>query len=371
MRWEQTELSERAHADQPHSTSSVHPPTANKILDIQSKYEYSRREERTETSFFNLPIERVHRIMASKQRGGMSATPRLGMKRGSPTNGDLSQALQLLDEETMSQACSLLLSQRDYGIGDDAVKVDETPGKDTITTNGETDYDKLLAIYAKCRDIALKVEQQIPAMSLPNLSTSAPPPTLATTPSARAAAKKAHLLNAMSPPRRMSMKQKMGRAASIKLGAGGLEMTSKAGVISRTGKAVVGGPNMVIRPISLKREASDSSIASSSSASSRVSGNKKARLSSGTSNNSSAATSSEGKKAAAPPPAALNFLQALNNQQKEKEEEVAPTPEVDDDEEVTTPSGGRASRSRAAKKSAPVIDKSENKGKRSSPRTRL
>lgn len=159
----------------------------------------------------------------------------------------------------------------------------------------------------------------MPAVILPNLSTSAPPPTSATTPSARAAAKKAHLLNAMSPPQRMStMKQKMGRTASMKLGPGGLEMISKAGVISRTGKAVGSGPNNMARLTSLKREPSDSLITSSNSASSRMSGNKKARLSSGSANSNTGATSAEGKKAAVPPPAALNFLQALNNQQKEQ-----------------------------------------------------
>lgn len=338
--------------------------------------------------------------MSSNKRGGVSATPRLGMKRGSPSNGDFSQALQQLDEDTMSQACSLLLSERDYNASDD-------------TNNGESDYDKLVAIFVKCRDAALKVEQQMPIAPLPNLAggMAAPPATSATTPSARAAAKKAHLMNAMSPPRRMSLKQKMAaRSLNPKniMGSSDSHKGSSATGMHRTGKLVVGGPITAAggsaRP-PLKREPSDSSIASSSSASSRASTNhKKARItSSNTSNN--APFPPEGKKAAAPPQAALNFLQALNSQQKKEKREkrtaAASTPKAPAKaqtkapakapakaptkaptkaspkvvEEPPPPPTGRMSRARAAKNAsannatAAAAAKPETR-KRTSPRTR-
>jgi len=284
-------------------------------------------------------------------------TPRLGMRRSSPTNGDLSQALQLLDEETMSQACSLLISEHDYG--------------DDVNKNGNgcdgADYDKLLTIFVKCRDAALKVEQQMPTMPLPNLlssTTTIPPPTSATTPSARAAAKKAHLMNAMSPPRRIH--QKMARINKV-IGESSNNKASSGN--HRAGKTTAGGPAGTSSRPSLKREPSDSSIASSSSTSSRASVNKKARTST-----NSAPPPSEGKKAAAPPQAALNFLQALNSQKKENRE-VAPAPSATGDKSNDS-SAGRTPRARAAKhnsgnsNSSTTTNKPPTKGKRSSPRTR-
>jgi hypothetical protein len=106
-----------------------------------------------------------------------TSQPRVGMKRSSPTNRtDLSVALQTFNKDTMVQACSLLLSERDYQEG---------------AVDAESDYDVLVSIFVRCKDAARIVEQQatfVP-MKLPPLHQTAPPPTSTTiTPSARAAA---------------------------------------------------------------------------------------------------------------------------------------------------------------------------------------
>jgi hypothetical protein len=264
-------------------------------------------------------------------RGGIVATPRLGMKRNSPTNAtDFSLALQTLDEERMAQACSLLLSERDYQ--DDTVE-------------GESDYSKLLVIYDKCRDAALVVDKRTSMMNagMPSLTLLGPPPTSATmTPSDRAAANAARglkaqgHLNSMSPPqRRMSLAQiaRNGAAASGRV-------------------KVVGGPT---RPI-MKRETSDASLASLDSKSGRTSA-KKARVQPGAPSEGKKAPS-EGKKAAAPPPEALNFLQALNNQQKKRDRDAIPSPIEE----------SRTNHARAVKTAKPQSTKPQ--GKRSSPRTK-
>jgi hypothetical protein len=263
----------------------------------------------------------------SKRSGSVSA-PRLAMKRNSPTSGnDLSVAIQTLDEDTMIQACSLLLSERDYQ--DDVVEE-------------ESDYSKLITLFVKCNDAGRVVERhaaQHAPSGLPSLNASIPPPTSATmTPSARAAAAAARSvkvqgqLNSMKPPRRMPMAQ-----------------------MSRPGPGVAasrmkGAPSAPLRP-TLKRVPSDSSLASITSTSSNRSAAKKTRLLTG------AALPDTNSKGTAPPPEALNFLQALNNQHTMQEEDSVPLPTLEIEE----------SNARAAKTDSSIKPQI---GKRHSPRKR-
>jgi hypothetical protein len=261
------------------------------------------------------------------KRGGIASGPRLAMKQNSPTSGnDLSAAIQTLDEDTMLQACSLLLSERDYQ--DDVVEE-------------ESDYSKLIALFVKCNDAARVVERhaaQHTPSGLPSLNASIPPPTSATiTPSARAAAAAARPvkaqghLNSMNPPRRMSAMAPMARP----------------GVAASRMK---GAPSANQRP-TLKRVPSDSSLASITSTSSNRSAAKKARLLPGT------ALPDTNNKGTAPPPEALNFLQALNNQHTAQEDDNIPVPT-----EETEESNTRAAKTDTSIKVQP--------GKRHSPRKR-
>lgn len=200
-----------------------------------------------------------------------STTPRLAMKqRASAAEAlEYKTALQVLDEETMKKACSLLLSEADYQQGGNP--------------NGSSDYEKLLAIFTKCNQAAKIVERHAPSTKpsdFPSLqnTTIAPPSTFAQTPRSAAAAnmKKA----AMHPPvpRRVSLAQMAARTGRMK------------------------------RP-ALTRETSDSSAASSAStnSASKHNSNKKQR----TSSSHNQQQSNDGE---APPQEALDFLQALNNQ---------------------------------------------------------
>lgn len=250
-----------------------------------------------------------------------TSQPRVGMKRSSPTNGtDLSVALQTFNEDTMVQACSLLLSERDYQEG---------------AVDGESDCDALVSIFVKCKDAARIVEQQatfVP-MKLPPLHQTAPPPTSTTiTPSARAAASAVRTLkaqghlNSMNPPKRMSLAQ-----------------------LARTGARVKASIVPPQRPL-MKREPSDSSLTSMNSASSRSSA-KKARVQSVV----GGITAEIRSASVPPPPEALSFLQALNNQQTKEEDEIpSPTEE------------SRALRTRTAKVTASMAPP----GQRASPRKR-
>lgn len=251
-----------------------------------------------------------------------TSQPRVGMKRSSPTNGtDLSLALQTFNEDTMVQACSLLLSERDYQEG---------------AVEGESDYDALVTIFLKCKDASRIVEQQAAfmPMKLPPLHQTAPPPTSATiTPSARAAASAVRTLkaqghlNSMNPPKRMSLAQ-----------------------LARTGTRVKTNLVPPPRPL-MKREPSDSSLTSMNSTSSRSSA-KKARVQTVV-----GGITAEIKSASVPPPPeALSFLQALNNQQTKDEDDEIPSPTEE----------SRATRTRSAK----VTGNMPPPGQRASPRKR-
>jgi hypothetical protein len=251
-----------------------------------------------------------------------TSQPRVGMKRNSPTNGtDLSVALQTFNEETMVQACSLLLSERDYQ--EDAVEE-------------ESDYAALVSIFVKCKDAARIVEQQATflPMKLPPLYQSAPPPTpAAITPSARAAASAARTLkaqghlNSMNPPRRMSLAQ-----------------------MARTGARAKGTLVPHQKPV-MKRVPSDSSLTSMNSASSRSSA-KKSRVQPVVGVTAAAIKS----ESAVPPPEALQLLQALNNQQAKQEDDEIPSPTEE----------SKTARSRTAK----VTSKKPPPGQRVSSRKR-
>lgn len=281
------------------------------------------------------------------KRAGLFATPRVGMKRSSPTgSSDLSLSLQTLDEDTMTQACSLLLSERDYQ--DDSGE-------------GPSDYDKLVTIFVKCRDAAISIERQVSAMPSGMPALPIPSSASATTPSARLAAKKKaqSVLNTMSPPRRMSLAQ-LARAGPGPAGVG------------RGKLAPVGGKLAPASRPTLKRETSDSSIASVASVASVGStSSRPAAKKQRTQSTHNQTFEQGGRKATAPPPEALNFLQALNSQQKQKKKEKQKKEEKQQKQKEREPSPsppeeGRTSHARAAK-SASI---SKPQGKRSSPRKR-
>jgi hypothetical protein len=67
---------------------------------------------------------------------------------------EYAEALRVLNDETMSQACALLLSERDYEEHD-----------------GKSDYEELLALYGKCRNAAAVIKREAPAelLSVPTM----------------------------------------------------------------------------------------------------------------------------------------------------------------------------------------------------------
>jgi hypothetical protein len=77
--------------------------------------------------------------------GHQSLAPRMAVKIPVVT-AEYTEALRVLNDETMSQACALLLSERDY----------EEPA-------GKSDHEELLALYAKCRNAAAVIKREAPA----------------------------------------------------------------------------------------------------------------------------------------------------------------------------------------------------------------
>ena len=231
----------------------------------------------------------------------------------------------------MSRACMLVLSENDYRQEKKADNKEKPPpsapsSSSASSTNTGNDMAKLMALYTKCRSAASLVQAK--AIDLASFSMSSGgggisgsgsgPPGVRAQQTARPLMKKA-----MHPPRRGSLAH-LART-------GGATATTGGG---RSAKAMA----QTGRP-ALKREPSDSSLASMASVSSTSSGvrgpNKKQRLpgnigvahkssanigstsSGGNTSNTTGgnADAAGGKKGKSPPPEALSFLQALNSQE--------------------------------------------------------
>lgn len=230
-------------------------------------------------------------------------------KRSSPVS-DYSAAVAVLNEDNMTQACALLLSEKDY----ESNQMEE-----------ESDYQKLLKLFEQCQEASKIIEKRAPT-SLPTLAQKQQQHQRGPPIAARAQAVPLKpKVKAMVPPRRTSMPS---RATAKKAGP---PAHSFAPPPSRK----------------LKRDTSNSSSASTSSVGSGRSA-KKSRLSPPTINNQDA----DGG-AVAPPPEAMSFLAALNSQggkprkpQRLEEKETPTKPK----ELPTSVSGSRRQPSRSSRK---------------------
>jgi len=183
-------------------------------------------------------------------------------------------AVNILSEATMLEACSLALYDKDYEKGRDA-------------DDAKSDLRKLLDLEKKCRQAAKVVKKEaIPAPSMM-------PPTMPTMPAARvnvAAVKKATT----------GMSSVMGNAPKALVGK-----TAVAGQgISAVRRGSTGGsrPNMPVKRTMVQPKGAQRAESDDSSLGSDHHANKKARI------------GNEGGDA--PPPSALTFLKKLNQERE-------------------------------------------------------
>lgn len=209
--------------------------------------------------------------------GGGAPRGEPNRKRASPTSSsndpEYSAAVGVLNEQTMSEACALLLSDN---------------------PDNQGDYEQLLEILEKCKTACKVVEKHAPAVAMPMLPTQ--PQQRGPHPASRTQALPSKpKAKTMVPPRRTSM---------------GVRPAAKKG------GALPGAPShpLFAPPSARKihRETSDSSFASNSSSGSGRS-TKKPRISPPTSE--------------APPPSAMSFLAALNSQRNQTEERASESKE--------------------------------------------
>lgn len=197
--------------------------------------------------------------------GGSGGFRGEGIKRTSPTpDAEYLAAVAILNEETMSDACALLLSENDSG----------------------DDYHKLLNIFTKCEAASKVVEKKAPSV-LPTLPPQAP-----------------QRAPQIAPPRSqpISLKPKSKHVAPRRMSISARPPAKQPGHGKRS------FPHPVSR--TLNRETSDSSFTSTASGGSARS-SKRARL--------SPTGEDTGGVAAKPPTAAMSFLAALNKQDKKDE----------------------------------------------------
>jgi hypothetical protein len=210
--------------------------------------------------------------IAKTTKSGSNFTP--PGRPGPQKSAEYTDALSTLSEATMSEACGLLLSEKDYEDG----KTGEQVGSDQA---------KLAELLGKCQSANRLIQRHaasVPAM--PVQPQHRPPP-----PAVRGQAKPLKPLQGgktMLPPRRSAM---MARSRTTGNPAKQLPVRSDRSM--------------------LQRETSESSIASTASTGSAKSA-KKPRLS---------PPNGEGS-AQAPPPSALNFLKALNKAEASKDGKV-------------------------------------------------
>ena len=209
------------------------------------------------------------------------------------------EAMQIMTERNMSQACEWLLSERDYD--------DETNGKNNSINDGDestdssgekSDQTKLLEFFGRCQHAMKAIEKQVANTPLSPVLPSAP----SLAPSSRVGG-----VGAQSRGSLPKLKQKAGgvMAGSSKQGVIPMRARTTANhMMNRTAATGGGGQPQSAMKRGMEREASLSSLGDEGSVSSsgdNVS-NKKARLSPPTT----------GKDVKAPPPSALNFLAKLN-----------------------------------------------------------
>ena len=97
--------------------------------------------------------------------GGMAA-PRFNLKPAAAVSVEYLEALKVLSDETMSKACELLLSDRDY----------QPDGETTTTvTDQRSDLDQLHEIYSMCCKSAKIIEREAVATTLPSLPNASVP----------------------------------------------------------------------------------------------------------------------------------------------------------------------------------------------------
>mmetsp|Transcript_31705 Transcript_31705/g.47058 ORF Transcript_31705/g.47058 Transcript_31705/m.47058 type:complete len:254 (-) Transcript_31705:513-1274(-) len=226
--------------------------------------------------------------------GGSAPTPTLSMKRQSPTvsaaPSHYTSAIATLGDVTMNQACTLLLSERDYS--------------DNKTDDGiKTDMEKMVALYNKAAAAVAVVDEYVDSMpTAPQLvpSSSRAAPVSSGASSSRSL--KPQGGKVMQPPRRTSLAQLAHRGRGT------------------TGPAAV-------RP-TVSRQASDSSASSTTSNNSRTNSSKKQRLNPGSQQD-------HGRRN--PPQSAVAFLQALNSKSKSGGSGTTPAPSSEDAATSTSP----------------------------------
>jgi hypothetical protein len=232
------------------------------------------------------------------------------VKRSSPIHNDAeyTAAVAVLNEANMSQACELLLSEKDYDSDQ--------------RENHESDHQKLLQLFSKCEAACKTIQQRAPAVLLPTLQRGPAP-------AARAEAKPLiPKIKTMLPPRRGALMTQTSRLA-LKI-------------------APLPSSSMPPPTRKLQHEASDSSLDGSIGSGRSA---KKARLSPPT-----LGAPSAGGKVLAPPPAAMSFLAALNAQQQKKQEEKEAESSEEEDPPPKTrslsppPAGNRKQPRRSARK---------------------
>ena len=212
-------------------------------------------------------------------------------------------AINVLCEATMLEACALALSEKDY----EETPVDDAFGGEEQPPPSKSDYKKLLEIEKKCRHAAKVVHKEaIPAPS------AMMPPSLPTIPAARVnlnsvAAKKSAKMGGVE-----MMRAGKNIAAPVMLG-GGSGGGGKAGVVPLRRGSMAGSRPMASNPnkrtMAQQQHQLHHSESDESSLGSERNGNnpahKKARLA-GSSSAVGVASSD------APPPSALTFLKMLN-----------------------------------------------------------
>jgi hypothetical protein len=223
------------------------------------------------------------------------------------------EAIHIMNESTMVQACDLLLSERDY-------QQTQGNGGDNDDDEEPSDQDKLLELFSKCKT-ALKVisKQQATLSSLSNTNSSMMPgaPNLgAPLPLSRGTS---------TTPRVVGIPKLKPKTSSSKQG-----MVPMRRTVNRTAQAQAQAGTIIPGPINkpikrpLERERSDesalrddvgagaSSSPQQSSNSSTPSTQQQQRQSSSSNHKKLKVSPTASRSLLAPPPGALNFLAKLN-----------------------------------------------------------
>ena len=248
--------------------------------------------------------------MPNPASGGISAASRMIQSGVTP---EYMEAVHILNESTMSQACDLLLSERDYQEkGDGSMEV--------------SDQEKLLELYNKCYDAWKVIEKQQATVSAtlpgaPSLLAPPPAPRLGAPVTAAVGA----IGGTTAGNRGVSTLPKLKQKTVVAGKQGIIPPMRARGSLTR-GSSITGTiPPKPPGKRALEREKSDSSLRDDASHNSAGSGG------SSSINNSGGHNVTSSKKARlsppllkdvkAPPPSALNFLAKLNQDPKDKKQQ--------------------------------------------------